>query len=120
MTATEFIGAYEDIAKLKAAAMAAGCPEDGSFLDYVEASDHRTAKSFKSKFEAVAWVQKSILENKTAFGCGDVIEGKKIEPRERCRYCVCNGWQTISRTIVEDSGPLDEEVADSDCLMEAA
>lgn len=112
----EFIASFEDIAKLRAAAIAEGCPEDGSYLDYVEAADHQTRKRFDTKEKAISWVKQNILDLKTAFGVGDITEGYAVTNGERCRYCVCNGWRAVSRTIVEDDGPLDEEALDNDCV----
>lgn len=113
-----FVGAYENFELFKAAAIKAGCPEDGSFNDYAEAHDYQAAKAFKTKDEAVAWVIEQINAGKTVFGCGDVIEISEVPREQRCRYCVCDGRQRIARTIVDDTGALDEEPCDSDCIVE--
>lgn len=104
---TEFIAAFEDFKSLKAAAIKAGCPEDGSYLDYAEAHDHRTAKKFATKPEAIAWLQEKINTMETTFGCGDITEGEIVPPNLRCNYCTCRGWRPIKRYTVDDTGEVD-------------
>lgn len=109
-----FVALYEDSSKVEAAAVAAGCPPDGSFLDYVEATNHRTAKRFISMEAATKWLVDEINARKTLFGVGEILTQEDVA--RRCRYCTCNGRKTTHRTIVDDEGPAETEALDSDCL----
>lgn len=112
--ATEFLAAFEAIEPLKAAALKAGCPDDGSYLDYAEASDHRIGKAFDNRPEAIGWLKEQIEAGRTTFGCGDLTEVEKIPREKRCRYCICNGERPRTRSVVDDDGESDIEFLD-DC-----
>lgn len=112
--AVTYVALYEDSAKVEAAATAAGCPKDGSFLDYVEASEHRTAKRFVKMESAVEWLVAEIKAGKSLFGVGEVVTQEEVT--KRCKYCTCGGRITTHRTIVDDEGATEPEALDNDCL----
>lgn len=116
-TGISFFASFEDVAKVEAAARAEGWKEGDSYADFVEMldADYRSGRSFDDRAAAVAWLQDQINANRTLFGCGDVIEGEHVQRRDRCRYCVCNGWRRISRAVIDDEGVAEESAEDSDC-----
>jgi hypothetical protein len=115
---TRFVGSYEDRAKVVAAAREKGCPEDGGCLDYVEARDYRTERSFPTKGEAVAWVQAAITGDRTFFGVGEVTEMEDVSREDRCDACVCGGLRSVSRYVVSDIGIESEDADDDQCYRE--
>lgn len=105
---------YENAAATEAAARAEGYDgNNGSLMDYVEPSDYRTGKDFKTLEAAVVWLKEQIEANKTVFGCGNVIE---LEPvARRCRYCVCGGIRRRHEHVVDHDGLAEDFEIDEEC-----
>ena len=112
---TIFHASYEDYEKAKAAARTRGWKGEDDLGDFIEFTDHQTGADFATLDEAVEWLKSEINALKSTFGCGDIDELTKIERRERCKYCVCNGLRPVTRYIVTDDGIESEEPAREDC-----
>lgn len=110
-----FMAFYEDAEKTEAAARREGYDgENGSLMDYVEPSDYRTGKKFPSLAEAELWLKQEIDSCKTVFGAGTIRLQEPVE--RRCRYCVCRGIRDLHEYTVEETGIVEDEALESDCL----
>ena len=110
-----FVAYYEDAAKTEAAARAEGYDGDnGSLMDFVEPSDYRTVKTFGTLSEAEGWLKTEIETMKTVFGCGTIRAQRKVD--RRCRYCVCQGVRNLHEYTVDDSGIVEDEVVEDQCV----
>lgn len=108
-----FRASYEDAAKAEVAARKLGWTENDSLLDFVEAADYWTGKTFETLTKAEAWLKAEIVAGKTMFGCGDI---RALEPvQRRCRYCTCRGVRVVHEYVVEDTGIVSDETAEDQC-----
>ena len=105
---------YEDAAKAEVAAKALGYTGDGSLLDYIEADDYRTGKTFETLANAERWLKSEIGAMKTMFGCGTI---RLLEPiSRRCRYCVCGGrFRNVHEYTVDDTGIVEDAPSEDLC-----
>lgn len=110
-----FLAFYEDAARTEAAARKEGFDgENGSLMDYVEPSDYCTARNFPSLADAEQWLKQEIGAYKTVFGAGTIRMQEKVA--RRCRYCVCRGTRELHQYVVDDTGIVEDEAMESDCL----
>lgn len=106
---------YEDAAKTEAAARMEGYDGiNGSLMDYVEPSDYRTGKTFQTLIQAEQWLKTEIDAMKTVFGCGTIRELERVT--SRCRYCVCGGVRNLHEYTVDDTGVVEDEAMEDDCI----
>lgn len=110
-----FSAFYEDAAKTEAAARLEGYDgENGSLMDFVEPSDYLTGKRFQNIVEAEDWLKSEIAAMKTVFGCGTI---RKLESAtRRCRYCTCRGVKVVHEYTVDDTGIVEDETLEDDCV----
>ena len=114
-TMQSFRAFYEDAAKTEAAARKLGYNgTDGSLMDFVEPSDYRTGKSFPTLAQAEQWLKTEIDAMKTVFGCGTIRVQEPVN--RRCRYCVCGGVRNLHEYTVDDTGIVEDEVLEDQCL----
>jgi hypothetical protein len=114
-TMQSFLAFYEDAEKTEAAARVEGYDGiNGSLMDYVEPSDYRTGKTFPSLAAAEQWLKTEIDAMKTVFGCGTIRKRERVS--RRCRYCVCGGVRDLHEYTVEDTGIVEDEAMEDECL----
>lgn len=106
---------YEDAAKTEAAARKEGYDgENGSLMDYVEPSDYCTGETFPTLVQAEQWLKTEIDAMKTVFGCGTIRAQEPV--KRRCRYCTCRGVKNLHEYTVDDTGIVEDEALEDECL----
>src|SRR5689334_18883973 len=104
-----FVASYESMTRAEAKARAAGWDgAEGEMLDYIDFHDTDIARAFPNQGMALAWLKKELDANKSLFGCGDIDEIETVDPRKRCRYCICRGKRTVRSWIATHEG-IEEE-----------
>lgn len=108
-----FRASYEDAAKTEADARKEGYDGiNGSLLDFVEPS--WSGKTFLTLAEAEQWLKTEIDAMKTVFGCGTIQTQEQVA--RRCRYCTCGGVKTVHEYTVDDTGIVEDEALEDECL----
>lgn len=114
-TMQSFRAFYENAEKTEAAARKEGYDgNNGSLMDFVEPSDYRTGKSFQTLADAEQWLKTEIDAMKTVFGCGTIRTQEQVT--RRCRYCVCGGVRSLHEYTVDDTGVVEDEALEDECL----
>lgn len=115
MTMQSFMAFYEDAAKTEAAARKEGYDGiNGSLMDYVEPHNYCTAKKFAEITQAEAWLIERINAMQTVFGAGTIRKLEQVS--RRCRYCTCRGVKVVHEYTVEDTGIVEDEALEDECL----
>jgi len=113
MNMQTFRASYEDAAKTEAEARKEGYDGiNGSLLDYVEPA--WSGQTFPTLAAAEQWLKTEIAAYKTVFGCGTIRTQEAVS--RRCRYCTCRGVKTVHEYTVDDTGIVEDEALDDECL----
>ncbi len=100
---------YEDWKRAKALAIKKGWKDDEDIDWYVDPHVICTMRIFETQDAAVAWLKSAVKTKKTTYGAGTIHVMESVA--RRCKYCVCDGWQTTKHIWVSQDG-IDGEDSD--------
>jgi len=112
----KFVASFESYAAAKVEAKANGWDgESEGMLDYLDGHHPQESRAFPNQGLALKWLLDNINDGKSLFGCGDIDVMKKVEPRQRCRYCTCRGWLNVQSFLVDDTGVTEQRELSEEC-----